>query len=111
MTELEWLACDDPDLMLEYVMGTVSHAQLVTFVRRCWERIVPYLPPVPRDYTVVDQFAEIAERQSDYDATIYASEAALKAARWAPVLREEQRNQAEILRRIIGSLFEPKNDG
>jgi hypothetical protein len=111
MTELEWFASDEPDLMLEHLMGKVPHAQLVTWVRRCWEHITSYLPPVPREYTVVEQFAEIAEEQSDYDAAIYASEAALKAAGLAPDLREEQRHQAELLRRIVGNPFRSKNEG
>src|SRR5262245_28390272 len=111
MTELEWFASDEPDLRWERLMGKVPHAQLVTWVRRCWERITPFIPPVPHKYTVVEQFAEIAEEQSDYDATIYASEAALKAAGLAPDLREEQRHQAQILRQIVGNPFRPKNEG
>ena len=50
MAELEWFTCDEPDLMLEHLMGKVSRAQLVTFVRQCWERISPYLPDVPHEY-------------------------------------------------------------
>ena len=105
MSESEWLACEEPDLMLECVEGKVSRRQLVDFVRQCWDRITPYLPPGPRDYTVVEQFAALAGQQSDHDAVLYAAEAALKAARWAPVLREEQRQQAELLRRIVGRPF------
>jgi hypothetical protein len=101
MTESEWLASDEPDLMLEEVMGKVPRAQLVQFVRECWQHIAPHLPPVPHEYTVVEQFAEIADKQSDYDATIYASEAALKAAGLAPSMRDEQRHQAVILRKIV----------
>lgn len=110
MTEAEWLTCEDPDLMLECLMGKVNHQLLVKFVRQCWMRITPYLPPAPNDYSVVDQFAELAEQQSDYDAVIYASEAALKAARWAPDLREEQRNQAELLRQIVGNPFSARKE-
>lgn len=105
MTESEWLASSEPDLMLEHVMGQVTHKQLVEFVSGCWARISRYMPPVPHDYTVVEQFAELAGKQSDYDATIYASEAALKAAGLAPDLREEQRHQADLLRRIVGNPF------
>jgi hypothetical protein len=102
MSTTEWLACGEPDLMLEEVEGMISREQLVEFVRLCWERITPYLPPVGSEITVVEEFAALAGQQSDHDAALYAYEAALKAARWAPVLREEQKEQAALLRRIVG---------
>jgi hypothetical protein len=105
MTEREWLASDEPDLMLEFLVGKVEHAQLVDFVRQCWQRIAQYIPPVPHDFTVVEQFAAVADRQTDLDAATYASEAALKAAGLAPSQREEQRHQADLLRRIVGNPF------
>src|ERR1700730_15543831 len=101
MSESEWLACGDPDMMLEAVEGKVSREQLVEFVRQCWERITPYLPPVRSGYTVVEEFAALVGRQSDHDAVLYASEAALKAAKWAPDLKAEQTHQAALLRQII----------
>ena len=104
MSETEWIACRDPDLMLEEVEGKVSREQLVEYVRRCWERITPYLPPLGTEFTVVEEFAAMAGQQSDHDAALYASEAALKAARWAPVLRDEQAEQAALLRQIVGRL-------
>jgi hypothetical protein len=107
VTESEWLVCDEPDLMLEALQGKVGREQLLEFVRACWGRITPYLPPWPHGYTVVDQFAEVVAGQSDHDAVTYASEAALKAAGWAPDLREEQRHQAELLRQIVGNPFRP----
>jgi hypothetical protein len=39
MSETEWIACCEPDLIMDEVEGTVSREQLVEFVRRCWERI------------------------------------------------------------------------
>jgi hypothetical protein len=104
MSEAEWLACEDPDLLLEAVEGAVSREQLVEFVRRCWGRVAPHLPPVRSDVTVVEQFAALAPRQSDHDAALYASEAALKAAGWAPVMQEERRQQAALLRQLVGPL-------
>jgi hypothetical protein len=101
MSETEWNACCDPDLLLEEVEATVSREQLVEFVRRCWERITPFLPAVGSDVTVVEEFAALAGQQSDHDAALYASEAALKAARWAPVLRAERAEQATLLRLIV----------
>ena len=105
MTESEWLASGEPDLMLEHLMGQVNREQLVQFVRECWRRIADEIPPIPHETTVVEQFAEIVNRQSDYDAVIYASEAALKAAGLAADMRKEQRCQAELLRRIVGNPF------
>lgn len=104
MTESEWLACGEPDLMLEHLEGKVSREQLVEWVRRCWARVAAHLPPVPTEITVVEQFAALAPQQSDHDAAIYASEAALKAAGWAPNLKEEQRQQAAILRQVVGRI-------
>jgi hypothetical protein len=102
MTESEWRACEEPELLLEVVERTVPRGQLVVFVRRCWERIRHYLPSVPNNYTVVEEFAALAPGQSDHDAALYAAEAALKAARWAPDIKEEQRQQAALLRQIVG---------
>ncbi len=104
MSESEWLACDDPDLMLEAVEGAVGREQPVEFVRRCWGRVAAFVPPVRSDVTVVEQFAALAPQQSDHDAALYASEAALKAAGWAPRMQEERKQQAALLRQIVGPL-------
>jgi hypothetical protein len=101
MSESEWLACDEPDLLLEVVEAKVSRRQLVDFVRGCWERITPHLPSTPSKATVVEEFSALVGQQSDHDAVLYASEAALKAARWGPNFKEEQRQQAILLRQIM----------
>src|SRR5262245_21508530 len=101
MTEKEWLACCEPDLMLDELERKVPREHLMEFVRRCFERITPYLPAVRSEITVVEEFAALAYQMSDHDAAIYAYEASLKAARWAPDLRAEQRHQAEVLRQIV----------
>jgi hypothetical protein len=105
MSESEWLACDEPDMMLEFLEGKVSRGQLVEFVRRCWDRITPYLPPVRSEITIAEEYAALAPQQSNHDAALYAAEAALKAARWAPVLKDEQRQQCALLRQIVVSPF------
>jgi hypothetical protein len=107
MTESEWLTSNEPDLMLEAIMGTATRAQLIDFVRSCWSRVAKNVPADDSAFTVVEQFEELAPDQSDYDATIYASEAALKAAGLAADRRTEQRYQAELLRRIVGQSFVP----
>src|SRR5262245_27008222 len=111
MTESEWLACEEPDLMLENLEGRVSRAALVEFVRRCWARVRPHLPPVHSDVTVVEQFAALAPGQSDHDAVVYAAEAALKAAGWAPDMKAEQRQQSALLRQIVGWPFQGLRGG
>ena len=105
MTESQWLACDQPDALLDFLVGKVSRGQLVEFGARCWDRITPLVTAPPHEQTVVEQFAEIGDRQSDFDAATYAYEAALKAAGWAESIREEQAHQAELLRRIVGNPF------
>jgi hypothetical protein len=105
MSESEWFACDQPDLLLEVVETKASRKQLVEFVRQCWDRIADRLPPLQTDFTVVEQFAKLADQQSDHDAVLYAAEAALKAAGWASDIREEQKQQASLLRHIVGSPF------
>src|SRR5262249_26443739 len=96
-------ACDDPDVLLEFLVGKVSRQQLVSFVRLCWQRIAPFLTGVRSAYTVVEQFSNIAGEQTDMDAARYASEAALKGAGWAPSFTAERRQQAELLRHIAGN--------
>lgn len=105
MTEREWLTCKQPDELLQFLIGKVSRAQLVEFVRQCWDRIEPLIHAPAHDTTVVEQFAEQADRMSDMDAATYAYEAALKAAGWARVIHDEQAHQAELLRRIVGNPF------
>ena len=101
MTATEWFTCGDPDEMLELLVGNISRPQLLEYVRQCWARITRYLPPGPHDTTVVDEFARLAPQQSDSDAVKYASEAALKAARWAPDLWVERSEQAALLRGLV----------
>jgi len=105
MTESEWRTSKEPDLMLEQIMAIATRAQLIEFVRSCWMRVAANVPAGESAYTVVEQFEELAPNQSDYDATIYASEAALKAAGLAADRRMEQCFQAELLRRIVGNPF------
>jgi hypothetical protein len=105
MSETEWLDCAEPDLMLECVEGRASRAELREFVRRCWDRITLHLPAASGSFTVVEEFATLADQLNDHDAVLYAAEAALKAARWAPVFKEEKRQQAALLRQIVGQPF------
>jgi hypothetical protein len=105
MTEAEWLTCRDPALMLEFLVGKLRRGQLVEFVRQCWERVEPFVAAPAHDHTVVEEFAELADGQSDLDAATYAYEAALKAAGWTRNIRDEQECQAEVLRQVVSNPF------
>jgi len=107
VTEADWLTCRDPALMLEFLVGKVSRGQLVDFVRRCWERVEALVAAPPHEHTVVEQFADLADDQSDLDAATYAYEAALKAAGWTRNIHAEQACQAELMRQIVGNPFRP----
>ena len=109
MTEREWVACNEPSEMLQFLIGKVSRRQLVEFVRQCWVRVASLVKAPPHEVTVVEQFAEQAGRMSDMDAATYAYEASLKAAGWAPVIHEEQARQADLLRRIVGNPFRSRS--
>ena len=102
MTEIEWLSCGAPDLMLDELEGKITRQQLVEFVRRCCERVTPYVHSAGNEIAIVEEFATLAAGQSDHDAAIYAYEASLKAARWAPDMKKEQAQQAAVLRQIVG---------
>jgi hypothetical protein len=90
MSDSEWLACCEPDLILEEVEGEGEPGASGGVRAPCWERITPHLPEVRSEYTVVEEFAALATNPSDHDAVLYASEAALKAARWAPNLKRRR---------------------
>jgi hypothetical protein len=105
MTESEWLSSNDPDLLLEFLIGKVTREQLVRFVSTCWLRALPHVPSHPSGRTAADEFRDIADQLTDFDAARYASDAILRAARWAPDLRQEQAHQAQLLRQIVGDPY------
>jgi len=59
MTEAEWLACEDPTPMLEFLQGQVSERKLRLFAVACSRRIWKLLANEPR------QWIEVAEQYAD----------------------------------------------
>src|SRR6516165_1910818 len=75
MTEAEWLACNDPKPMLEFLRGKASDRKLRLFAVACCRRLGPLLKD-PRITTALD----VAERHADGAATQADLEAALRGA-------------------------------
>src|SRR5436190_966571 len=65
MTESDWLACTDPQPMLEFLRGKASDRKLRLFAVACC-RDVPETFHNPRTRPAVD----LAERFADGDATV-----------------------------------------
>ena len=64
MTEAEWLACEAPGPMLEFLRGRASDRQLRLFACACCRSILPCIPDACRDA------AEVGLRFADGQATL-----------------------------------------
>jgi hypothetical protein len=59
MTEAEWLACEDPQPMLEFLRGKVSDRKLRLFACGCCRRVEQFLgEDSNRDVQVAEKFAD-----------------------------------------------------
>jgi hypothetical protein len=60
MTEAEWLACTDPQPMLEYLRGRVSERKMRLLAVACFRRLVTLLPD-PRQRWGIEVLEQLAE--------------------------------------------------
>lgn len=75
MTEAEWLACDRPGPMLEFLRGRATDRQLRLFAYACCRSVLPFIPPGPCREAV-----EVALRHADGESTADELAAARAAA-------------------------------
>jgi hypothetical protein len=73
MTEAEWLACEDPEPMLEFLRGKASDRKLRLFAVACCREISPYLKGERCHRSL-----EVAERYADGKASEEERKSALE---------------------------------
>ena len=129
MTEQEWLACTDPELMLEFVRGKVSERKLWLFAVACCRQIWNRSPDlsirqavdarelfadglIDRDKLEASLRAARSAWWEHLDAFLHAVHVAFMAARGderpsATTVSENQRDQCDLQRDIFGNPCRP----
>jgi hypothetical protein len=67
MTEMEWIACTDPDVMLEFLKGKISDRKLRLFACACCRRI-EHLLRDDHSRKVIDAAEQFADGEIDFDS-------------------------------------------
>lgn len=65
MTEAEWLACTDPQLMLEFLRGKVSDRKFRLFAVACCRHLLHEVRVDAKDVHAVDVAERYADRHLD----------------------------------------------
>jgi hypothetical protein len=96
MTEAEWLACTDPNLMLKYLRGKGSDRKFRLFACACCRRAWSLLRD-DRSREAIKVAERFAANQASEEELHMAQEAGLAAqwARWGGGTRRAARSQAE----------------
>jgi hypothetical protein len=69
MTEIEWLSCPDPKVMLEFLRGKTHERKLRLFAVVCRREYMRFRPDIPAD-SLTSKYAEITELYVDGEVTI-----------------------------------------
>jgi hypothetical protein len=78
MTEAEWLACTDRQLLLEFLRGKTSDRKLRLFVCACCRRIWEWLGDKPRGWVgIAEQYADGVVNQQELEKAAAESEKAI----------------------------------
>ena len=121
MKESEWLKCEDPERMLEFLggnarkRGRASHRSLWLFIVACFQRRGRSLDPdIRRAVAMTERYVEwqaTDEEMREYNSEINArssAEHAIKHCRAkASNKRKEVQAQAHLLREVVGNPFRP----
>jgi hypothetical protein len=69
MTEIEWLSCPNPKVMLEFLRGNTSERKLRLFAVVCRREYLRFRPDIPAD-SLTSKYADITELYVDGEVTI-----------------------------------------